>query len=172
VLSGGTPGAVKGETGFAGRSRLSSNHVQSFIEAWYKRGATLRQVFIQPDARLFTRPVGCAHFSQRTDEHFHVAIRPPEPIDGIRERPACGRIFVQKFLSFLACHLRTSQSDRSIGTPVGKHRRHDKREHDQRKDQHEIPSPRDVFNVSLGLVRALLFFPDLLLDRRALNLDP
>jgi hypothetical protein len=74
----------------------SSQHAQSFIEPWSERVAAVRQVFIQPDARLFTRPVGCARFSQRTDERFHVVIRPPEPFDRFGKRPACGGIPVQK----------------------------------------------------------------------------
>jgi hypothetical protein len=137
-----------------------------FIEAWYERAAALRQVFSQPDARLFTRPVGCARLTQGTDECFDVSIGPLQPFDGIGERPACGRIPVQKFLSFLACHLLASQPDRSIDMPVGKHHRHDKREHDHHQEQDEVLPPLDVFDGSLCSVRTLLFFPEPLSGRR------
>jgi hypothetical protein len=60
----------------------------------------------------------------------------------------------------------TSQSNRSIDTPVGKHRRHEEREHNQRKDQEEILSPLDVFNGTLCFIRTLLFFPKVLPGRR------
>jgi hypothetical protein len=60
----------------------------------------LGQVLIQPDAGLFTRPVGCAGLIKRTYERFDIGVEIPETLDSVAEGPTCRRVFVQKFLPF------------------------------------------------------------------------
>ncbi len=60
-------------------------------------------MLIQPDARPFTGPVGCAHFSQGTDERFDVSIQMPQALDGVGETPTSSRVLIQEFLS-VRCH--------------------------------------------------------------------
>jgi hypothetical protein len=59
----------------------------------------LGKVLIQPDPGPFTRPVGCARLTQRTDECFRVSIELSQPLDSIRESPACSRVLIQECLS-------------------------------------------------------------------------
>jgi hypothetical protein len=117
-------------------------------------------VLVQPDARLLTCPVGCARLIKGTYERFDVSIEMPEPLDSIGERPACGRVFVQEFLSFLPNHLWALQSNRPIGAQAGKYHRDGEREHDQRKYQCEVLQPLAVFEVCLCSICTLLFFPE------------
>ena len=108
-------------------SRLASDRPRSNDEARSDRvrrlgradaiGRTkLSQVLVQPDTRLFTRPVGRACFSKRTYERFDTGSNVPEARDSISERPAGGCVFVQESLFFFN-HPGPSQT--TAGSNVG-----------------------------------------------------